>query len=137
MLTTEIKEDFEFIKDEVNGVLLFGSAAKGELSTRSDIDIALVNPGTDKVLLKVFARLGGKYDVKIFEDLPLLIKMEIIKHHRVIFGDEVKLSYYFYRFRKEWNDMEYRIKRNQFKSAAEMMNQRKAWLRGKNERTIP
>lgn len=137
MLTTEIKEDFEFIKDEVNGVLLFGSAAKGELSTRSDIDIALVNPGTDKVLLKVFARLGGKYDVKIFEDLPLLIKMEIIKHHRAIFGDEVKLSYYFYRFRKEWNDMEYRIKRNQFKSAAEMMNQRKAWLRGKNERTIP
>ena len=130
MLTTELKTDFAFIKDEVQGVLLFGSAAKGELSKRSDIDIALVNPRTNTVLLKVFARLGQRYDVKIFEVLPLPIKMDIIQHHLVIFGDEVELSYYFYRFRKEWNDMEYRIKRNQFNSVRELINQRRAWLQG-------
>jgi hypothetical protein len=125
------------LSDEVNGVLLFGSAAKGRLSKRSDIDIALVRPRTKQVLLKVFARLGGKYDVKIFEALPLMVKMDIIQHHQVIFGDEVELSYYFYRFRKEWDDMHCRIKSNQFKNADELINQRRAWLKLKNERTIP
>jgi len=129
MMLSEIKKDFEYIKDEVEGVLLFGSAAKGELSKRSDIDIALVRPRNKRVLLRVFERVGGKYDAKIFDDLPLYIKMDIIKNHIIIFGDEVELSYYFYRFREEWKDMEYRIKSNQFKSAVEMINQRRAWLR--------
>jgi len=77
MILSDLKSDFEFIKDEVEGVLLFGSAVKGELSARSDIDIALVGPGNKRVLLKVFERVGGKYDVKIFDDLPLYIKIDI------------------------------------------------------------
>ena len=135
MMLREIKKDLEFIKEEVEGVLLFGSAAKGELSKRSDIDLALVRPSNKSVLFRVFERVGGKYDVKIFDDLPLHIKMDIIKNHQIILGDEVELSYYFYRIRKEWKDMEYRIKSNQFKSVREMINQRRAWL--KNERKIP
>jgi predicted nucleotidyltransferase len=135
MILSELKKDFKFIKDEVEGVLLFGSAVKGELSKRSDIDIALVRPKNKRVLLKVFERLGGKYDIKIFEDLPLHIKIDIIHNHQVIIGDEVELSYYFYRFRKEWKDMEHRVLSNQFKTVREMINQRRAWL--KNERKIP
>ena len=135
MMLSDIKRDFEFIKDKVEGVLLFGSAAKGELTTRSDIDIALVRPSTRSVLFRVFERVGSKYDTKIFEDLPLHIKMDIIKNHQVIIGDEVELSYYFYRYRKEWNDMEHRVLSNQFKNVREMINQRRAWL--KNERKIP
>jgi predicted nucleotidyltransferase len=135
MILSDLKKDFEFIRDEVEGVLLFGSAAKGELTTRSDIDIALVRPSTKSVLFRVFERVGGKYDVKIFEDLPLHIKMDIINNHQVIIGDEVELSYYFYRFRKEWQDMEHRVLSNQFKSVKEMINHRRAWL--KNERKIP
>jgi len=50
---------------------------------------------------RVFERVGGKYDIKKLEDLPLHIKMDIINNHQVIIGDEVELSYYFYRFRKE------------------------------------
>jgi len=135
MMLSDIKRDFEFIKDKVEGVLLFGSAAKGELTTRSDIDIALVRPSTRSVLFRVFERVGSKYDTKIFEDLPLHIKMDIIKNHQVIIGDEVELSYYFYRYRKEWNDMEHRVLSNQFKNVREMINQRRMWL--KNERKIP
>ncbi len=134
-MLSDIKRDFEFIKDKVEGVLLFGSAAKGELTTRSDIDIALVRPSTRSVLFRVFERVGSKYDTKIFEDLPLHIKMDIIKNHQVIIGDEVELSYYFYRYRKEWNDMEHRVLSNQFKNVREMINQRRMWL--KNERKIP
>ncbi|MGB7000614.1 MAG: nucleotidyltransferase domain-containing protein [Halobacteriota archaeon] len=135
MMLSDLKSDFEFISDEVEGVLLFGSAAKGKLTTRSDIDIALVRPSTRRVLFSVFERVGGKYDIKIFEDLPLHIKMDIINNHQVIIGDEVELSYYFYRYRKEWQDMEHRVLSNQFKSVREMINQRRAWL--KNERKIP
>ena len=134
-MLSDLKCDFEFIRDEVDGVLLFGSAAKGELTTRSDIDIALVRPSTRRVLFSVFERVGGKYDIKIFEDLPLHIKMDIINNHQVIIGNEVELSYYFYRYRKEWKDMEHRILSNQFKSVREMINQRRMWL--KNERKIP
>jgi len=126
-----IKEDFEFIKDEVKGVLLFGSHAAGKADKKSDIDICLLSPENKRVLLKLFEKLGDKYDVKIFEELPLHIKMDIIKNHRTIFGDEVELSYYFYNFRKEWRDVEHRIKENQFESVREMIKQRRTWL---NER---
>jgi len=47
-----------------------------------------------------------QFNVKIFEDLPLYIKMDIIKHHRIILGDDIELSYYFYWFRKDRFDME-------------------------------
>ena len=137
MMLSDLKKDFEFIKYEVDGVLLFGSAVRDELTPRSDMDIALVKPRIRSVLLSVFKRLGGKYDVKIFDDLPLYIKMDIIKTHQIIFGDEVELSYYFYQFRKEWKDMEHRVLSNQFKSVKEMINQRREWLRSKNERPIP
>jgi len=129
MKLTDLKRYFEFIKDEVDGVLLFGSAAKGELTTRSDIDISLVRPSTRNVLFRVFERVGGKYDTKRFEDLPLHIKMDVINNHQVIIGDEVELSYYFYRYRKEWKDMEHRVLSNQFKNVSEMINQRRMWLK--------
>ena len=77
MMLSDLKCDFEYIRDEVDGVLLFGSAVKGELSARSDIDIALVRPSTRRVLFRVFEQIGGKYDIKIFEDLPLHIDHEI------------------------------------------------------------
>ncbi|MDI6654472.1 MAG: nucleotidyltransferase domain-containing protein [Methanobacteriota archaeon] len=129
----QIKKDFEFVKDSVKGVLLFGSHATGKVDKRSDIDICLVSPKNKKIILKVFERLGNKYDVKIFEELPLYIKIDVIKNHITIFGDEVYLSYYFYNFRKEWKDVEPRIKKNRFASAREMIIQRRSWL---NERKI-
>lgn len=127
----EIKEDFEFIKGSVEGVLLFGSHAAGRADKRSDIDVCLVGPKNKRVIFTVFERLGDKYDVKVFEELPLYIKIDMIKNHKTILGDEVALSYYFYKFRKVWRDMEPRIKKNRFGSAREMVMQRRAWLNGR------
>ncbi len=127
----KIREDFEFIKDDVEAVLLFGSIVKGESHNASDIDVCLVNPKNKNVLIKVFERHGGKYDVKIFEDLPLYIQIEIIKNHEVLIGDDVELSYYFYKTRKIWKDMEKRIRKNQFDNAKEMVQTRKRWLNEK------
>lgn len=128
-----MKKDFKFIKDSVRGVLIFGSYAAGKANKRSDIDICLVSPKDKEVIFKVFERLGGKYDIKIFEELPLYVKINIIKNHKTIFGNEVELSYYFYNFRKKWQDVEHRIKENRFKNVREMISQRRNWL---NERKI-
>ncbi len=128
-----MKKDFKFIKDSVIGVLIFGSYAAGKANKRSDIDICLVSPKDKEVIFKVFERLGGKYDIKIFEELPLYVKINIIKNHKTIFGNEVELSYYFYNFRKKWQDVEHRIKENRFKNVREMISQRRNWL---NERKI-
>jgi len=55
---------------------------------RSDIDVCLVKPepGTYE---KVLEKLSGKYDIKVFEELPLYIQIEVIKNHKVIYGDEL------------------------------------------------
>ena len=129
-----IKKDFEFLKDRVAAVLVFGSAVRGEPGARSDVDVCLVRPKNKMVLLKVFEKLGNKYDVKIFEDLPLPVKMDIIKEHLTLVGDEVELSHYFYRFRKVWKDVEPRIKKYRFKGVSEMARQRGRWV---GEREVP
>ncbi len=119
----QLRRDFRPFKDDCMGILLYGSYVRGEATERSDVDVCLVNPkaGTYE---RVLERLGGKYDVKVFEELPLYIQIEVIKNHRVIYGDELELSEYFYRFRKLWTDMEHRVKENQFKSVRE-----KAYMR--------
>jgi predicted nucleotidyltransferase len=120
----KIKKDFEDFKDKTFGILLFGSYAKNENTERSDIDICLV--GVDKnTYLNILKKLGNKYDIKIFEELPLYIKIDIIKNHKVIWGNELEVSEYFYKFRKIWRDMEKRIEENQFKSVREKVSLRR------------
>ncbi len=129
----KIKEDFKPFKEEVEGILLFGSSVKKERTQRSDIDICLVKPKSDDILLKVFEKVGGKYDVKIFEKLSLTLQIDIIKNHRVLFGDEVELSYYFYRYRKLWKDNKPRIEKYSFEDVEEMIETRNRWSDEKRE----
>lgn len=110
----DIERDFGFLRDKkgIEAVLLYGSWAKNEQNVRSDIDVCIVAP--DLKTPKQFAKLLGviwrkinanKYDVRIFEELPLYIKMDIIKNHRIIFSKNTpELYYYFYHYRKLWND---------------------------------
>lgn len=127
-LTIFLKKEFEFIKDDVQGILLYGSHAIQCADERSDIDICLIKPKNNGILRKVFQKVASKYDLKIFEDLPLYIKMEIIENYTIIYGDEPSISYYFYHFRKNWEDMKYRIKSNRFSTFKEMTLARRKWL---------
>ncbi|ADT83359.1 nucleotidyltransferase domain-containing protein [Thermococcus barophilus] len=117
-IITQLKKDFKEFKDFCLGIVLYGSYAKGSQTGRSDIDVCLIKPEKG-IYERVLEKLGGKYDVKIFEELPLYIKIDIIKNHRIIYGDELEISEYFYHFRKLWKDMEHRIKENQFSSIRE------------------
>jgi len=127
-LTIFLKKEFEFIKDDVQGILLYGSHARQCADERSDIDICLIKPKNNGILRQIFQKVGSKYDIKIFEDLPLYIKMEIIENYRIIYGDEPSISYYFYHFRKNWEDMRHRITSNRFKTVTDMTTTRRKWL---------
>ncbi|MBW6470976.1 MAG: nucleotidyltransferase domain-containing protein [Methanosarcinaceae archaeon] len=118
----EIKTDLEFLKDYE--VVVFGSYASKNANERSDIDIAVITRERDRdKCLKLWKKILGQappiYDIKIFELLPLQIKMSVINNHETIFGNSVDLSEYFYYFRKLWNDAKHRIEDNQFASARE------------------
>jgi predicted nucleotidyltransferase len=76
-----IEKDFECVKEKTLGILLFGSRAEGMHHARSDIDVCLVagdyDPG--KLFQDVLkTNLTVKYDVKIFELLPLKMKGTIL-----------------------------------------------------------
>jgi predicted nucleotidyltransferase len=132
-LTIFLKKEFEFIKDDVQGILLYGSQARQYADERSDIDICLIKPRNNEILGQVFQKVANKYDLKIFEDLPLYIKMEIIENYTIIYGDEPLISYYFYQFRKNWEDMKYRIKNNRFSTIKEMTLARRKWLESRKQ----
>ncbi|WP_232462060.1 nucleotidyltransferase domain-containing protein [Thermococcus siculi] len=114
----QLRRDFAEFRKSCMGILLYGSQVSGEATRRSDVDVCLVRPkpGTYE---RVLEKLGGKYDIKVFEELPLYVQIEIIKNHVVIYGDELELSEYFYLFRKLWRDMEHRIEENRFRSVRE------------------
>ncbi len=111
----EIKKDFSFLRNRAMGVLIFGSLSEGKTGEKSDIDICIVSPKQDpeKIIKEVLRRVdvrGKNYDVHVFEELPLYMKIEIIENHTVVFGDIYEINEYFYFFRKLWNDQKHRQK---------------------------
>jgi len=105
-----IEKDFSTYKDKVLGILLYGSKASGTHHERSDTDICLVAGDYDGDLLfkeLITSNLTAKYDVKIFETLPLKIKGSILDNHKVIYSrDKPELSYYLHKWRDIWEDQE-------------------------------
>lgn len=114
----EIKKDVEKIFNErvVHSIILFGSYATGEETSRSDVDICIVAPSLRddkklafKTLLKLGAKLPPKYDVFMFELLPLYMKIEVIEKGIVLMTrDKSELFEYFRLYRRIWKDQEKR-----------------------------
>ncbi len=106
-----IKEDFSFLfyREDVLAILLYGSVVEGKETPRSDIDICIVAPECKDrrgVLKEIFRKLdifSKKYDVRIFEELPLYIQIQIIQKNEIIYTKNVyELYEYFYSIRKLW-----------------------------------
>jgi predicted nucleotidyltransferase len=106
-----IKKDFSFLFDrnDVLATLLYGSVIKREETPRSDIDICIVAPECKdrrSLLKEIFRKLdvfSKRYDVKIFEELPLFIQIQIIQNNEIIYTKNVyELYEYFYNIRKLW-----------------------------------
>lgn len=120
-----IKETLNFLKGKYD-VVIFGSYVEGGMRPNSDIDIAVISKQTEKKLnIKLWKNLLGKapvkFDLRIFELLPIYIQISIIENYKIIFGDLLEISEYFYQYRKKWDDCKNRILMNQFKNIDEKL----------------
>ena len=121
----EMKEILALLKEKYE-VILFGSAVEGGMRPESDIDIAVITRNKSKnynieLQKSLLGKFPLKFDVRIFELYPIDIQISIIKNYKVICGNLLEISEYFYYFRKKWDDCKYRILSNQFKSYHERL----------------
>jgi hypothetical protein len=112
--------DFAFLAEDgrILAVLLFGSGAKEQADGRSDRDLCIVAPGIrDKggmrlILRKIYENIdviGKRYDIWLFEELPLYMRVQVIENHKVVFCKDLPSLYeYFYFYRKIWEDQKHR-----------------------------
>ncbi len=91
-----IKEFIEKTKDspdfnKIQFVMIFGSYTQNKQTKFSDIDIAIYFKGDKKerfnFRLKLLAGLKDKYDVHIFQDLPLPLRISVLKGELIYFKD--------------------------------------------------
>ena len=118
-ILTSLKEIYE--------IILFGSTVEGGLRPKSDIDIAVISRNqSEKDNIKLQKELLGqfplKFDIRVFELFPIYIQISIIQNFKVVFGNILEISEYFYNFRKKWDDCKHRILSNQFSNYHERIS---------------
>jgi len=108
-------------------VILYGSYVEGAVRPNSDIDIAIISREKDvrknlKLQKEILGKVSSKFDIRVFELLPIYIQISIINNYQVIFGNPLEISEYFYFYRKKWDDCKNRIFSNQFSSYRERLS---------------
>ncbi len=88
-----LKEDKE---EKVQFIILYGSQTQGTATPLSDTDVAIFYDGDKKerfnFRVRVSGVLGDKFDVQIFQDLPLYIRKEVLKGE-VLYQKDVDFLY--------------------------------------------
>jgi predicted nucleotidyltransferase len=117
-INSDIQDELQWMQEitAIDALLLFGSRTDGTATEKSDYDICIIAPSLSsaaeraELLGAIWSQLNAdKYDVWIFEELPLYLQMNVIQHHEVLFCDDLpELFEYFYQFRKHWRSQEYR-----------------------------
>ncbi len=98
--------------NDVLALILFGSAARGEVSERSDIDVCLVlRPKrweAEELAQKRFEYLHFDLDIKLFQQLPLYVRSRVLKEGIVLLvKDEDQLYEVAIRTAKEFEDFKH------------------------------
>ena len=115
-LLEQIYNDFTYVieKKDILGILLFGSYSKSQNTNRSDIDICIVAPNEEPYQLISFILQNinvdsNKYDIRLFNELPLYIKIHIIEDGIIIYSsNKLNLYEFFFIYRKLWDDQKHR-----------------------------
>ena len=122
----KIKEKLKLLEEKYD-VVIYGSYVEGGMRPNSDIDVAVLSYETNKeknikLQKELLGKFSLKYDIRIFELLPIYIQISIVQNYWVIFGVPLEISEYFYYFRKKWDDCKHRILSNQFSSYHERLS---------------
>jgi len=139
MRLNEIKEDLAFLSE--GEVVIFGSFVTGGMRPDSDIDVAVITrERSEKKNIEIGRDLVGKahprYDIRVFESMPIQVKASIMEDYITLFGNESDISYYFYQFRKIWEDCRHRIidgYHDSYKDKIESINRGKIVRSRKND----
>jgi len=115
-LLDQVYNNFSYVIEKKNilGIFLYGSYSKNKNSNRSDIDICIVAPNEDphELLSFILQNINvdvNKYDIRLFNELPLYIKIHIIEEGILIYShNELDLYEFFYIYRKLWEDQKHR-----------------------------
>ena len=78
----------------VKFVILFGSQASGKANPMSDYDFAIYFEGNKRERFDFLlqANFSEKFDAKIFQDLPLYIRKEVLKG-KVVYAKDLTFVY--------------------------------------------
>jgi len=100
--------------DRIKFILLYGSAAKGKSTNLSDIDIAVFYSGDKRerfqFRIKILGRIGKKFDIQTYQDLPLYIQNEILSSGEVLyFSDYSEIFNTFMKTIREFEDFKPRL----------------------------
>jgi len=90
----KLKEMPDF--NRVKFVFLFGSFSQNKQNKLSDVDFAVFYEGDSKerfkFRLKILTKLPDGFDVQIFQDLPLYVRMEVLKG-KLIYAEDLTFAY--------------------------------------------
>ena len=81
--------------DKIRFIILYGSAWEGRMKEDSDIDISVYYDDADasEFRLKVLSELfDDVYDIKIFQQLALPLRMQVLKG-KVLYSDDTPFMY--------------------------------------------
>jgi len=97
--------------DRVKFIVLYGSVAEGTSRRDSDVDLCVYYEGSSRERFNFRKRILGvlpsNYDVQTFQDLPIYVKINVIKG-KLIYGD---YDFFFKIVRetiREWEDSKHR-----------------------------
>lgn len=79
------------LQSEIIAIILFGSVAHGKAREDSDIDISIVTRSNvpDSTRMELLSYGSDKIDIHLFLDLPLTIRMRVIREGELLFCSDL------------------------------------------------
>ena len=99
-----VKKDVHLVIDKIKKIggekikfiILFGSFAEGKQTPLSDIDLAVYYDGSKeerfKFRIEILGNVNNKFDIQIFQDLPLYVRKEVLKG-KILYDGESRFLY--------------------------------------------